>query len=170
VRNARETAVPQVQIVTFRVGGEEFGVDIFTVQEILPFGGVTPIPSAPEFVEGVLDVRGTVVPVVDLRTRFEVGEAGHDEETRIMLVEYGQERLGLVVDSVTEVLRVPENAISAAPAYIRGLAAEYVRGLVRLAGRLVILLDLERILSSQERIALEAAELAAAEGEAAEGG
>jgi purine-binding chemotaxis protein CheW len=74
-------------------------------------------------------------------------------------VEFGGERLGLVVDSVTEVLRAPETAISAPPAYIKGLAAEFVRGIVRLEGRLVILLDLERILSSEERIALEGAEL-----------
>jgi purine-binding chemotaxis protein CheW len=169
VRNVRQAAVPQVQLVTFRVGGEEFGLDVFAVHEILRYGGVTPVPRAPEFVEGVLDVRGSVVPVVDLRRRFETAEQPHDEETRIVLVEFGGERLGLVVDSVTEVLRAPETAISAPPAFIRGLAAEFVRGIVRLQDRLVILLDLERILSSQERIALEQAELApAANGEAAE--
>lgn len=164
MRNVRQAAVPQVQLVTFRVGSEEFGLDVFAVHEILRYGGVTPVPRAPEFVEGVLEVRGAVVPVVDLRRRFEVPEVRHDDDTRIVLVEFGDERLGLVVDSVTEVLRAPETAISAAPAYIRGLAAEFVRGIVRLPGRLVILLDLERILSSQERIALESAELAGASG------
>jgi purine-binding chemotaxis protein CheW len=169
VRNVRQAAVPQVQLVTFRVGGEEFGLDVFAVHEIIRYAGVTPVPRAPEFVEGVLNVRGTVVPVVDLRRRFEVAERPFDEETRIVLAEYGGERLGLVVDSVTEVLRAPETAISAPPAYIRGIAAEFVRGIVRLEARLVILLDLERILSSQERIALENAELVpAADEEAAE--
>ncbi len=170
MRNVRQAAVPQVQLVTFRVGSEEFGLDVFAVHEILRYGGVTPVPRAPAFVEGVLDVRGAVVPVVDLRRRFEVEDVRHDEDTRTVLVEYGGERLGLVVDSVTEVLRAPETAISAAPAYIRGLAAEFVRGIVRLPGRLVILLDLDRILTSQERIALEAAELdAAGEAESAAG-
>ena len=167
MRNVRQAAVPQVQLVTFKVGGEEFGLDVFSVHEILRWQGVTPVPRAPAFVEGVLDVRGAVVPVIDLRRRFEVPEYGHDDETRIVLVEFGGERLGLVVDSVTEVLRAPETAISAPPAYIRGLAAEFVRGIVRLEARLVILLDLDRILSSDERIALQGAELVPAGGETA---
>lgn len=170
MRNVRQAAVPEVQLVTFRVGGEEFGLDVFAVHEILRYGGVTPVPRAPEFVEGVLEVRRDVVPVVDLRRRFEVEAVGFDDDTRIVLVDYAGERLGLVVDAVTEVLRAPETAISAAPAYLRGLAAEFVRGIVRLPGRLVILLDLDRILSSQERIALQSAELAGAGEEGAGGG
>lgn len=170
MRNVRQAAVPQVQLVTFKVGGEEFGLDVFSVHEILRYTGVTPVPRAPAFVEGVLDVRGSVVPVVDLRRRFEVREFAFDDDTRIVLVEYSGERLGLVVDSVTEVLRAPETSISPPPAYIRGLAAEFVRGIVRLEQRLVILIDLERILSSEERIALEGAELVPASQEgAAEG-
>jgi len=146
--------VPQVQLVTFRVGGEEFGLDVFAVHEILRYQEPTPMPRAPEFVEGVLDVRGTLVPIVDLRRRFETPGAGYGEDTRIVVVDYSHERLGLVVDSVTEVLRAPETAVSPPPAYIRGLAAEFVRGIVRVGERLVVLIDLERILSSQERIAL----------------
>lgn len=171
MRNVRQAAVPQVQLVTFMVGGEEFGLDVFSVHEILRWQGVTSVPRAPAFVEGVLDVRGAVVPVIDLRRRFEVRDFAYDDDTRIILVEFNGERLGLVVDSVLEVLRAPETAISAPPAYIRGLAAEFVRGIVRLEGRLVILLDLDRILSSDERIALDGAELAPAEApaEAAKG-
>ena len=159
MRNVRQAAVPQVQLVTFRVGGQEFGLDVFAVHEILRHQGVTPVPRAPAFVEGVLDVRGAVVPVIDLRRRFETGRTEVDDETRIVLVQFGGERLGLVVDSVTEVLRAPETAISAPPDYIRGLAAEFVRGIVRLDGRLIILLDLDRILSSEERIALDGADM-----------
>ncbi|HEX8392461.1 MAG TPA: chemotaxis protein CheW [Longimicrobium sp.] len=165
MRNVRQAAVPQVQLVTFQVGGEEFGLDVFSVHEILRYQAVTPVPRAPAFVEGVLDVRGAVVPVVDLRRRFEVAGVAYTDETRIVLVDFAGERLGLVVDSVTEVLRAPETAVSAPPAYIRGLAAEFMRGIVRHDGRLIILMDLERILSSEERIALEAA-LAPAAGEA----
>jgi purine-binding chemotaxis protein CheW len=154
VRNVRQAAVPQVQLVTFRVGGEEFGLDVFAVHEILRYQAPTPMPRAPEFVEGVLDVRGTLVPIVDLRRRFETPEVAYDEDTRIVLVDFNDERLGLVVDSVTEVLRAPETAVSPPPAYIRGLAAEFVRGIVRVGERLVVLMDLDRILSSDERIAL----------------
>lgn len=162
MRHVRQAAVPQVQIVTFRVGGEEFGLDVFQVHEILRYEPPTAMPRAPEFVEGVLDVRGTLVPVVDLRRRFETPEVRTDDDTRIVVVEHGGERLGLVVDSVTEVLRAPETAISPPPSYIRGLAAEFVRGIVRLGDRLVILMDLDRILTSQERIALASSGLSGA--------
>ena len=154
MRNVRQAAVPQVQLVTFRVGGDEFGLDVFSVHEILSYQQPTAMPRAPEFVEGVLDVRGTLVPIVDLRRRFETPRVVYDQDTRIVLVDFGGERLGLVVDSVTEVLRAPETAVSPPPAYIRGLAAEFVRGIVRVGERLVVLVDLDRILSSEERIAL----------------
>lgn len=152
-------AVPQAQIVIFRLGDEEFGMDVFSVLEILRHQQVTAVPKAPAFVEGVIDVRGALIPVVDLRKRFELPAAPTDGRTRIVVTQFGDERLGLVVDAVSEVLRVPESAISEPPAYVKGLAAEYVRGLVRLEGRLVVLLDIERILSTQERIALESAEM-----------
>ena len=154
MRNVRQAAVPQVQLVTFRIGGEEFGLDVFQVHEILRHQEPTAMPKAPAFVEGVLDVRGTLVPVVDLRKRFEVHDLRYDEETRIVLVDFQGERLGLVVDEVTEVLRAPETAVTPPPSYVKGLAAEFIRGIVRLEGRLVVLLDLERILSSQERMQL----------------
>jgi purine-binding chemotaxis protein CheW len=158
LRNVRQAAVvPQVQLVTFRVGGEEFGLDVFAVHEILRYQAPTPMPRAPGFVEGVLDVRGTLVPIVDLRRRFETPRVEYGDDTRIVLVDFNDERLGLVVDSVTEVLRAPETAVSPPPAYIRGLAAEFVRGIVRVGDRLVVLIDLDHILSSDERIALAAA-------------
>ena len=154
MRNVRQAAVPQVQLVTFRVGGEEFGLDVFQVHEILRYTEPTPMPKAPAFVEGVLDVRGALVPVVDLRKRFELHEVRYGEDTRIILVDFQGERLGLIVDEVSEVLRVPETSVQPPPQFVRGLAAEFIRGIVRLESRLVVLLDLERILSSQERMQL----------------
>jgi purine-binding chemotaxis protein CheW len=154
VRHARQAAVPQVQLVTFKVGGEEFGLDVFQVHEILRYQTPAMVPRAPKFVEGVLDVRGTLVPIVDLRRRFETREVRSDEDTRIVVVDHAAERLGLVVDAVTEVLRAPETAVTPPPAFIRGLAAEYLRGIVRLGERLVMLLELDKILTSEERIAL----------------
>jgi purine-binding chemotaxis protein CheW len=154
VRNTAQ-AIPQLQIVIFRIGAEEFGLDVFTVHEILRYQAVTPVPRAPEFVEGVIDVRGALVPVIDLRRRFEVEVPDVDSDTRIVLVQFGGERLGLIVNAVSEVLRIPETAVADPPQYFHGLAAEYIRGIARLPERLVILLDVERVLSSQERIALE---------------
>lgn len=167
MRTIRQAAVPQVQLVTFRVGGEEFGLDVFAVHEILRWEAPTPMPKAPAFVEGVLDVRGTLVPVVDLRRRFEVPAAEADADTRIILVDFAGERLGVVVDAVTEVMRVAETAVAPPPKYVKGMAPEYLRGLVRLPERLVVLLDIERILSSEERIALAEADFAALREEAA---
>lgn len=164
----RTQAAPQVQIVTFRLGADEFGLDVFSVHEILRHQPVTAVPKAPAFVEGVIDVRGALVPVVDLRKRFELPERTGSAEARIAIVQYGAERLGLVVDVVTEVLRVAETAISAPPAYLKGLAAEFMRGVVRLPERLIVLIDVERILGTEERIALEQAGLATPP-EAAEG-
>jgi purine-binding chemotaxis protein CheW len=168
VRNVRQS-VPQVQLVTFRVGGEEFGLDVFAVHEILRYTEVRPVPKAPLFVEGVLDVRGALVPVVDLRKRFEVADTSTGDDTRIVLVEFQGERLGLIVDSVTEVLRVPETALLPPPRYVAGLAAEFLRGIVRLEARLIVLLDMDRILSSDERIALQSAFASDASGDASTG-
>lgn len=146
--------MPQIQLVTFTLGGEEFGLDVFQVHEILRWQEPTPVPRAPAFVEGVLDVRGTLVPVIDLRKRFELSRVEYGDDTRIVLVDFQGERLGLVVDAVTEVMRAPETSVSPPPAYVKGLAAEFLRGIVRLEGRLVVLIDLDRILSSQERMSL----------------
>lgn len=154
MRNVRQAAVPQVQLVTFTVGGEEFGLDVFQVHEILRYQEPTPMPKSPAFVEGVLDVRGTLVPVVDLRKRFEAHDLRYDDDTRIVLVDFQGERLGLVVDAVSEVMRVAETAVAPPPQYVKGLAAEFIRGIVRMDARLVVLLDLDKILSSQERMQL----------------
>lgn len=165
MRNTAQS-VPQLQIVIFRLGTEEFGLDVFSVHEILRYQEVRPVPRAPEFVEGVIDVRKRLIPVVDLRKRFEVPAEGTDGETRIMLVDFGGERLGLIVDAVTEVVRISETSVSPSPSYFRGLAAEYIRGIARVEERLVILLEIERVLSSEERIALDATQLQPTPGEA----
>jgi purine-binding chemotaxis protein CheW len=159
--------VAQVQLVTFRLGAEEFGVDVFKVHEILRYQPVTPIPRAPRFVEGVLDVRGAVIPVLDLRKRFELARVDTDDDSRIVLVDFEGERMGLVVDAVTEVLRVPETMLAPPPRYFKGLAQEFIRGIVRMDSRLVVLIDLDQVLSSEERIALHEIDFAAARAEGA---
>jgi len=154
MRNVRQAAVPQVQLVTFSVGAVSFKINVFQVHEILRYQEPTPMPKSPAFVEGVLDVRGTLVPVVDLRKRFEAHDLRYDDDTRIVLVDFQSERLGLIVDEVSEVMRVAETAVNAPPQYVKGLSAEFIRGIVRMDARLVVLLDLDRILSSQERMQL----------------
>lgn len=147
--------VPHVQLVTFRVGAVDFALDVFAVHEVLRWEPVTAVPKAPAFVEGVVEVRGALLPVIDLRRRFEVADASVGAETRILVVDLAGERVGLVVDAVSAVRSVPEASIAEPPGYIRGLAPEYVSGVVRTDGALLILLAIDRVLTSEERIALQ---------------
>lgn len=144
-----------VQVVVFRVGGQDFAFNIFHVQRILPYERPAPLPKAPPFLEGVLQVQGKVVPVIDLRRRFELPRAEVGEETRMMVLDVDGASVGAVVDVVREVLRVPASAITPPPPVVRGLAAEYIQGIIALAGRTIILLQTARLLTSKERIALD---------------
>ena len=142
-----------VQLVTFRVGPQEFGFDILQVERILRYSAPSPLPKAPEFLEGVMPYGDTVVPVIDLRKRFEV-EAPLREETRVMILELDTQRVGVLVDEVREVLRVDSTAIAAPGPVVSGLAAAYISGIVSRAGRTIIILNARKLLSSTERLAL----------------
>ena len=145
-----------IQVVIFRVGGQEFAFNVFHVQRILRYEKPSALPGAPAFLEGVLQVQGQVVPVIDLRGRFELRQAPPREETRTMVLECDGLLVGVVVDAVLEVLRVSAAVVTAPPSVVRGLAAEYIQGIITLGARTVILLQTARLLTSSERIALEA--------------
>jgi purine-binding chemotaxis protein CheW len=146
-----------IQIVVFRVGGHEFAFNVFHVQRILRYEPPTRLPKAPAFLEGVLQVQGVVVPLIDLRKRFELSEAPVREETRTMIVECEGLTVGVVVDAVTEVMRIDASAVTPPPEVVRGLAAEYIQGIVTVGKRTIVLIQTARLLTSVERIALEAA-------------
>lgn len=143
------------QFVSFVVAGEEFGINILKVQEIIRPVDITRVPHAPEFVEGVINLRGRILPVIDLRTRFGFPERTQDDETRIVVVEIGNQTVGFMTDAVQEVLRVDVTSIEPAPELAVGIDAHYLRGVAKLEERLLILLDLEGILSTDEAEALE---------------
>lgn len=145
-----------VQLVTFVVGEQEFGFDILQVERILRYSRPASVPKAPAFLEGVLAFEGAVIPVVDLRKRLEA-PAQHGEETRVIVIGLEGERVGVVVDLVREVLRVDAGEIAAPPAIVRGLAAEYITGVVSRGERTVVLLNARRLFSSAERLALQRA-------------
>jgi purine-binding chemotaxis protein CheW len=147
-------AVPSLQFVAFRLGSAEFAVDVFAVQEILRLQPILPVPQAPAFVTGVIELRGVLVPVIDLRRRFGVEHPVNEAATRIMIARLNEERVGLIVDAVSEVMRVPETSLGDPPPYIRDVAAEYLRNIVRVSDRLVAVLDLQRVLTAEELIAL----------------
>ncbi|HWT04333.1 MAG TPA: chemotaxis protein CheW [Xanthomonadales bacterium] len=153
-----------IQVVSFKLGSEEYGVDIAQVQEINRMVAVTHVPRAPQFMEGVINLRGQLIPIIDLRTRFGMPRAEHTKNTRIVVTEIGAKRVGMVVDSVSEVLRLPVDQIEDAPEMLTGVDTEYIRGVGKIEDRLIILLDLGRIISGAEKRELEAsdAETAAA--------
>ena len=144
-----------IQVVSFKLGSEEYGVDIAQVQEINRMVAVTHVPRAPQFMEGVINLRGQLIPIIDLRTRFAMPRAEHTKNTRIVVTEIGAKRVGMVVDSVSEVLRLPVDQIEDAPEMLTGVDTEYIRGVGKIEDRLIILLDLGRIISGAEKRQLE---------------
>ncbi|WP_027183348.1 chemotaxis protein CheW [Desulfovibrio inopinatus] len=140
-----------MQLVTFSIGEEEFGVDILKVQEIIRMMEITKVPRAPDFVEGVINLRGKVIPIIDLRKRFGLSSRDHDKHTRMIVIEINNMIVGFVVDSVSEVLRIPSSTVEPPPPVVSGLESEYISGVGKLEDRLLILLDLDRLLSSEEQ-------------------
>lgn len=143
-----------LQLVTFSIGDEEFGVDILKVQEIIRTMEITKVPRAPEFVEGVINLRGKVIPIIDLRKRFGMETRQHDKDTRIIVIEINKMIVGFVVDSVSEVLRISADTVEPPPPVVAGLESEYIKGVGKLADRLLIMLDLDRLLSREEKSVL----------------
>ncbi len=161
----------ELQLVVFRLGREEFGVDISQVREIIKMTQVTTIPNAPEFVEGVINLRGTITPVVDLRKALNIvavsdnggGESESEGESasvmseaetlkamRIVIVEQEDSIIGMVVDDVSEVMRMSTADVEANPAMTSEVSVDYIRGVGKLGDRLLILLDLGKVLSKHE--------------------
>ena len=146
----------EVQLVTFKVGGQEFAFNIFQVERILRYEAPAPLPKAPEFLEGVVRYAGGAVPLVDLRKRLGT-PAPLREDTRTIILEFEGGKIGIVVDAVTEVLQVAAQSVTPPPGIVRGLAADYISGLVVQNGRTIIVLNTNKLLSSQEKLALQGA-------------
>src|SRR6202048_2041183 len=124
-----------IQVVSFKLGSEEYGVDIAQVQEINRMVAITHVPRAPQFMEGVINLRGQLIPIIDLRARFGMPRAEHTKNTRIVVTEIGSKRVGMVVDSVSEVLRLPVEQIEGAPDVITGVDTEYIKEIGRASCR-----------------------------------
>ena len=144
-----------LQLVSFNIGEEEFGLGIQSIQEINRMVDITRVPNSPEFVTGVINLRGKVIPIVDLRKRFGFPPKESDRNTRIIVVELGDMVVGFTVDAVSEVLRIPKNITEPPPPIVAGIGSEYITAVAKLENRLLILLDLERILLDKEKQQLE---------------
>jgi purine-binding chemotaxis protein CheW len=140
-----------LQLVSFNIGQEEFGLSIQSIQEINRLVEITRVPNAPEFVSGVINLRGKVIPIINLRKRFGFPPKESDKNTRIIVVELGEMVVGFIVDSVSEVLRIPKNITEPPPPIVAGIGSEYITAVAKLENRLLILLDLERILKDKEK-------------------
>jgi purine-binding chemotaxis protein CheW len=143
------------QIVTFRLGDELFAADIFSVERVLRYTTPTPVPNVAEWIEGVIDYQGRVVPVVNLRRRFELTDAPNPADGRILVLAVDDEWVAATVDAVLDVSVLVAGRLAPPPALFRGLASSFVRGIVRRGERLVVFLDVARLFSTDERIVLE---------------
>lgn len=135
----------RLQLVTFDVGGEEFAVDILAVQEINRMMQITRVPQSPDEVEGVINLRGKIIPVINLRSRFNMDSHAHGNESRIIVVEINDHTVGFTVDRVHEVLRIDRSIVEDAPSVVTCIDSGYIQGVGKLDDRLLILLDLDRL-------------------------
>lgn len=144
----------EVQLACFRVGEQLYALNIMSIREIIRPLRLTAVPKAPPFIEGVINLRGAVIPVVDLRRRFDLAIPENDRKTRVLITSLQGRILGLQVDDVTEVRRYNRNEVLPAPHFIKGPDAEFFLGVCRREDELILILNLEKILSSEERIDL----------------
>jgi purine-binding chemotaxis protein CheW len=139
-----------IQLVSFQLANELYGIEIMKVREIILITEITKIPQAPLHVKGLINLRSTVIPVVDLRAKFGLPESELTDESRIMVLQAGGKTIGIVVDAVSEVLRIKQDQIAPPPLTVAGLGREYLTGLVRLDKQLLILLDIDKTLGGED--------------------
>ena len=140
----------ELEVLSFKLGSEEYGITILKVQEIRGYDTVTKIANAPEHVKGVINLRGNIVPIIDMRIRFNLGTPVYDESTVVIILSLGKQVVGMVVDSVSDVVRLAPEQIKAAPQMGTALNADYLTGLGTLDERMLILVDIDKLMSSQE--------------------
>lgn len=142
------------QVVSFRLANEEYGLDIMGVQEIILMGKITTIPEVPEYVCGLINLRGKIIPIIDLRKRFGLEAGDPTEHTRIIVFNCGSQTYGIVVDAVNEVIRLEASKVEPPPKGVVGIDSTYIQGLVKMEERIMILLDSEGIISQGDQAAI----------------
>ncbi len=144
----------EIQLVVFSLGREEFAVEVTQVREIMRMEEITRMPKSPHFVEGIINLRGQIIAVIDLAKRLNLEAAERGSESRIIVVEADDVKVGMIVDSVSEVLRVSREAVEPSPTLASDVSAAYLQGVVKQDNRLIILLDLTKVLSLDEMASL----------------
>lgn len=148
----------EVKVIVFRLKDEEYGVEVNQVKSIEKLEHITRVPRTPKFVKGVINLRGVVTPIIDLRNRFALEETAYTDSTRIIIVAVGEMEVGLIVDAANDVIDIPVNAIEPPPEVVGGVEAAYLRGVAKLERRLLILLNLDKVLNTDEIKQLDAFE------------
>jgi purine-binding chemotaxis protein CheW len=149
---AGESHSELIQLVSFNLDQEEYGVDVLKVREIIRMPTVTRVPYTPHYVDGVINLRGKVIPIISMRKRFDLSEIENDKQTRIMVMDVDGELMGFIVDAVSEVIRISGSEIQPSPAVVAsGIDQECIAGVINQAERLLVLLDLEKMFSQDER-------------------
>ena len=150
LENLKKESSELLQLVSFMIQDEEFAIDILFVQEINRMLQITKVPNAPAFVSGVVNLRGRVIPVIDLRTKLGMEVKEQDKNTRIVVVEVKEKTVGFIVDAVKEVLRIPASITEPPPELVTGINSEFIMAVGKLEDRLITLIDIEKILSNSE--------------------
>jgi purine-binding chemotaxis protein CheW len=149
------------ELLTFTLGREEYGIDILKVQEIRGYEAVTTIANAPEFIKGVVNLRGNIVPIVDMRIKFKLGKVTYDETTVVIILNIANRVVGMVVDGVSDVTTLKADEIKPAPEFGASLDTQYLLGLGTVDERMIILVDIERLMSSKDMELIDSAEMSA---------
>jgi len=149
------------ELLTFTLGSEEYGIDILKVQEIRGYDAVTTIANAPEFIKGVINLRGIIVPIVDMRIKFKLGNVTYNETTVVIILNIANRVVGMVVDGVSDVTTLKPDEIKPAPEFGSSLDTQYLLGLGTVGERMIILVDIERLMSSRDMELIESAEMSA---------
>lgn len=138
------------QFVTFKIGSETYGVEVLKVQEIIGMTTITPVPNTMEFMKGVINLRGSVVPVIDMRIKFKMEEKEYDAFTVVVIVEVNNRLIGMIVDTVSDVVDIPINSIQDTPHFTAKIETDFIKGIGQIEENLVIILDVDHILTTDE--------------------
>jgi purine-binding chemotaxis protein CheW len=144
------------ELLTFKLGSEEYGIDILKVQEIRGYDAVTTIANSPEFIKGVINLRGIIVPIIDMRIKFHLGNVTYNELTVVIILNIANRVVGIVVDGVSDVITLTAEQLKPAPEFSSSLDTQYITGLGTVDDRMIIVMDIEKLMTSRDMDLVEA--------------